>query len=110
VPDRPVAAASTPPKPGADDSILDNPDEAYRAEVVRALADAMLDYSGPLAIGADEWMTVAARGIQDRPRIGPADNDSRTVMLRVRGADLAAFRAGQIQRDEVIRRIEQRVF
>jgi hypothetical protein len=120
-PDRPVTATSLAPAaaPGtvaaakaqqAEDRILDNPNEAYRAEVVQALADAMLDYSGSLGIGADEWMTIAARGIQDRPRLGPADNDAQTVIIRARGADLAAFRAGQMSRDDVIRRIERRVF
>jgi hypothetical protein len=117
-PDRPVRAASVPAQPNASaaaapppqDRILDNPNEAYRAEVVQALADAMIDFSGALSIGADEWITIAARGIQDRPRIGPADNDAQTVMIRVRGADLAAFRAGQMSRDDVIRRIEKRVF
>jgi len=119
-PDRPVTATSVVPAaaqstapargPQAADRILDNPNEAYRAEVVQALADAMLDYSGPLAIGGDEWLTIAARGIQDRPRLGPADNDGQTVMIRVRGGDLTAFRAGQMSRDEVIRRIERRVF
>jgi hypothetical protein len=119
-PDRPVAATSVASKPAqnngvapvvppADEKLLENPDDAYRTEVVQALADAMLDYSGPLAIGADEWLTIAARGIQDRPRVGPADNDRQTVIIRVRGADLTAFRAGQIPREEVIRRIEKRV-
>jgi hypothetical protein len=70
----------------------------------------MLDYSGPLAIGGDEWLTIAARGIQDRPRGGLADNDSQTVMIRLRGADLSAFRMGQMSREDVIRRIEKRVF
>ena len=120
-PDRSVGAASVPPKTGQsngsanvvpvpDDRILENPNEEYRSEVVQALADAMLDYSGPLALGADEWLTIAARGIQDRPRLGPADNDVQTVVIRVRGADLTAFRAGQIPREEVIRRIDKRVF
>jgi hypothetical protein len=109
-PDRAVTAASAAPKPAPDDTLLDNPNEAYRAEVLQALADAMLDYSGPLAVGGEEWLTIAARGIQDRPRLGPPDNDGQTQMIRLRGADLAAFRAGQIARDEVIRRIERRVF
>ena len=107
-PDRPVTAASAVPAP--DVSLLDDPNEAYRTEVVQALKDAMLDYSGPLAIGADEWMTVAARGIQDRPRMGSADSDGQTVMVRARGADLAAFRSGQISREEVMNRVERRVF
>jgi hypothetical protein len=105
-PSNAVSANARPPQ----DRILDNPNEAYRAEVVQALADAMIDFSGALSIGADEWMTIAARGIQDRPRVGPADNDVQTVMIRVRGADLAAFRAGQISRDEVIQRMERRLF
>ena len=120
-PDRLVGATSVSPRaaqsadpiavaPASDDRILENPNEEYRSEVVQALADAMLDYSGPLAIGADEWLTIAARGIQDRPRLGSPDNDVQTVVIRVRGADLTAFRAGQIPRDEVIRRIDKRVF
>ncbi len=119
-PDRPVTSTAVSPKaaqgapaavaPAADDRILENPNEEYRGEVVQALADAMVDYSGPLAVGADEWLTIAARGIQDRPRVGPPDNDVQTVLIRVRGADLTAFRAGQLSRDEMFKRIERRVF
>jgi hypothetical protein len=115
-PDRAVTAASASPNaaqgdpPLADERILENPNEEYRGEVLQALADAMIDYSGPLAVGDGEWLTVAARGIQDRPRLGPPDNDVQTQMLRVRGADLAAFRARQISRDDLIKRIERRVF
>jgi hypothetical protein len=92
------------------DPILDNPNAAYRTEVVQALVDAMLDYSGPLAIGPEEWLTIAARGIEERPRLAPADADPQTVIIRVRGTDLTAFRAGQIQREEVVKRIDRRVF
>jgi len=113
-PDRTVTAASAAPKPAQapaeDDKILDNPNDAYRAEVVQALADAMLDYGGPLSVSNEEWITIAARGIQDRPRATPVDNDGQTVIIRVRGADLSAFRAGQLSRDEVMRRVEKRVF
>jgi hypothetical protein len=112
--DQQVGAASlaTPanPAPPPDDRILENPNEAYREEVVQALADAMLDHSGALGIGPDEWLTVAARGIQDQPRLGPPDNDSQTVMIRLRGSDLSAFRANQISRDEVIKRMDRQVF
>ena len=93
-----------------DDRILENPNEAYREEVVQALVDAMLDHSGALGIDDDEWLTIAARGIQDQPRLGPPDNDAQTVMMRLRGVDLAAFRANRISRDEVIKRIDRRVF
>lgn len=98
------------PAPPTDDKLLENPNEAYRQEVVQALADAMLDHSSALGIGDDEWLTIAARGIQDQPRLGPPDNDGQTVMIRLRGADLAAFRANQISRDEVIKRMDRQVF
>ncbi|HXD73014.1 MAG TPA: hypothetical protein VN628_04730 [Vicinamibacterales bacterium] len=106
-PDRSVSAASLAPRPAQnDDTLLNSPNEAYRAEVVQAIADAMLDYSAPLAVGPDEWLTVAARGIQDRPRIASPDNDGQTVVIRIKGSDLQSFRAGQISRDEVLKRIE----
>jgi hypothetical protein len=111
--DPPVGATAVTPAPAPaqqDDRILENPNEAYREEVVQALADAMLDHSGALGIGDDEWLTIAARGIQDQPRLGPPDNDAQTVMIRLRGVDLAAFRANQISRDEVIKRMDRRVF
>ena len=92
------------------DPILTNPNAAYRGEVVQSLVDAMLDYSGPLGIGAEEWLTIAARGIEERPRLTPADNDPETVVIRARGADLKAFHAGQISREEVVKRIDRRVF
>jgi len=113
--DRQVSAASLAPTAKAaeaepQDNILDNPNEAYRSEVVKALSDAMLDYSGALPVNDGEWVEIGARGAYDRPLSGPAGNDGPTIMIRVRGADLAAFRAGQISRDEVMKRIERRVF
>ena len=117
--DRPVAATSLPAaaananaasSDAQPDTILENPNEAYRTEIIQALADAMLDYSGGLPVGDNEWVTIAARGVYDRPITSPADNDARTIMIRVRGSDLAAFRARQISRDEVMNRIERRVF
>jgi len=96
--------------PESQDRILENPNEAYRNEVIQALADAMLDYSGALAVGDGEWLTIAARGVYDRPLAGQAGNDAPTIMIRARGADLAAFHARQITREEVLTRIERRVF
>ena len=122
--DRTVTASSVPvTKPAAQqeqasqarpsepqDRILENPNEAYRNEVVQALADAMLDYSGALPVADGEWLTIAARGVYDRPLTGQAGTDAPTIMIRARGADLAAFHARQISREEVMSRIEQRVF
>jgi len=111
-PDQPVGAAALSASPAAQpaDKILENPNEAYREEVVQALADAMLDHGSALGIGDDEWLTIAARGIQAQPRLGAPDNDAQTVMIRLRGSDLSAFRANQISRDEVIKRMDRQVF
>lgn len=102
--------APVPPESMRIDPILLDPEEAYRTEVKQALMDAMLDYGGPLAVGSDEWLTVAARRNDDRPRLAPADSDALTIVIRARGSDLAAFRTGRASRDEALKRIEVRVF
>jgi hypothetical protein len=105
-----TADAQTAGGAAATDPILVDPNEAYRSEVIQALKDAMLDHSASLDIGTNEWLTIAARGNDDRPRLAPADTDSRTRIFRLRGADLAAYLARQITRDEAQQRIEVRVF
>lgn len=91
------------------DPILVNPEDVYRAEVMQAVVDALLDYSASLGLGPDEWLTVGVRRNEVRPRIGLASN-AQTVVVRVRGGDLAAFRSGQLTRDEAIARVEVRVY
>jgi hypothetical protein len=92
------------------DPILTDPNEVYRTEVMSALEDAMLEHSGSLGLDADEWLTVAARGNDDRPRLAPADSSSRTRIIRLRGSDLAAFLARQITKEEAKARIEVRIY
>ena len=105
------AAAAPAAAPAAHDPILDNPDEAYRTEIKQSLMDAMLDYSGPLSIPDDEWLTLAARGGDEDAPLAPADTvEKQTVIIRIHGGDLAAFRAGRIPRDEALKRMEVRVF
>lgn len=103
-------AAETPAATSPDDPIMADPGEAYRSEVVQALKDAMLAHSSALRIGGGEWLTIAAKGNEDRPRLAPADSDARTRIIRLRGADLADFLAGRITREEAMQRIEVRVF
>ncbi|HEV3063576.1 MAG TPA: hypothetical protein VGY48_35380 [Vicinamibacterales bacterium] len=100
---------ATAPRPAADPILVD-PSEAYRAEVLGALKDAMLDHSSSLGIGPNEWLTIAARGNDDRPRLAPADTTSRTRIIRLRGADLTAYLARQITKEEALERIEVRSF
>ena len=104
------AASTTADKPPADDPILTDPNEAYRTEVTQALKDAMLAHSGSLGIGLNEWLTIAAKGNDDRPRLAPADSDARTRIIRLRGSDLAEFLAGRISKEEALQRIEVRIF
>ncbi len=94
----------------APDPVLTDPQEAYHKEVNDAVIDVMLEHSGALSIGPDEWLTIAERGIQESPQLAAADNDSHTILIRVSGATLKAFRSGQITKEEALKRIEVRVF
>jgi hypothetical protein len=107
-----VAESMTTPTdtPPAADPVLADPEEAYRSEVKNQIMDAMLDYSGPLSIGANEWLTIAARRRDERPLLAPADTDARTVIFRINGTDLAQFRGGQLPKADALKRIEVRVF
>jgi hypothetical protein len=105
-----VAATTLDVPQQAADPIFANPNEVYRAEVTKALMEALLDHSSSLGIEPTEWLTIAARRNDERPRLAPADTDARTFMIRLRGSDLAAFLARQISREEALKRIEVRVF
>jgi hypothetical protein len=53
------------------------------------------------------WLTGAARGADADVEMGYFQEDMPTVVvLRAKGADLAAFREGRIGRDEAKRRID----
>lgn len=103
-----TAAASAPA--AAADPILDDPEEAYRAEVRGALMDAMLDHGTALRIAPTELLTVAARGGDDQSGLGPLNDDARTIMITVVGSDLTAYQSGRITRDEARQRMTVRVF
>ena len=110
----PAMAAAAPREPqltAADEALLANPSEVYEKEVITALIDAMLDYSAPIGVGPDEWLTVAARDNEHRDRLMPGDSyDLMTIVLRVKGSDLAAFRAERLTREEARKKVEVREF
>lgn len=91
------------------DPIMDDPGELYTREVKQSLIEAMLDYSGPMNLAPEEWLTIGAR---DNGDLGvPSDvTDTVTIVLRVKGSDLAAFRADRLTRDEVRQRVDVRTF
>lgn len=103
---RPVAPASAPAP--ADSLWAKDPNRAYTEAVTRALVDAMIDYSTPMSIGADQWLTVAARDDEGRDSLAPQDplEEVVTMIYRIKGSDLQAYRAGRIDRAEVRRRVQ----
>jgi hypothetical protein len=105
-PDHDAAAAAAP----REDALLwRSPDLAYEVQVREALIGAMLEWGALLPLGPDEWLTVAARDNQDviMPGLAP---DVVTIILRVKGSDLADRLAGRVPLDELRRRVEVREF
>lgn len=92
--------------------VVKDPNRAYTESVQRALIDAMIDYSAPMLLSESDWLTVAARDNEPRDSFAPQDpyEEVVTILLRIRGADLAAYRAGRIDREEAKRRVEFREF
>lgn len=86
-----------------------NPDAEYVELVKNALIDAMVDYSKPLELQPQEWLTVAA-GDGDEP-LNPAFLVQRsTLILRVRGSDIADYLSGRLSKDAVRQKVEVRRF
>jgi hypothetical protein len=108
-------APAPPAEPPAADASRDdallwrNPDMAYEEHVREALIGAMLEWGALLPVGPDEWLTVAARDNQDVIMPGAAP-DVVTIILRVKGSDLAERLAGRVPFDELRRRVEVREF
>ena len=103
----PASAAPTRPAP---DAILDDPVEAFRAEIRDALMNAMLDHGAALRLAPTDLLTIAARGSDDRTVLGPLNDEAQTIMISVTAADLTAYLSGQIGRDEARQRMTVRVF
>ena len=98
-------------RPNVDARVLDNPAEGYTREVKAALIDAMIEHSGPLGLGPEEWLTVAARDNVPRDPLVPGDaTDFSTIIFRLKGSDLAAFRAGRIELEEARQKVEVREY
>ncbi len=87
----------------------DDPGQQYRDAVRRCLIDAMLDNSKSMDLGPEEWLTVAARGSEAGLIPGEVYQLS-TLVLRVKGSDIAAFLAGRLSKDEARQKVEVRQF
>lgn len=93
-----------------DPVLLVDPNEAYTQEVKAALIDAMIQYSGALRVGTDEWLTVAAKDNEPSNPLTQGDPDVMTILLRIKGTDLTAYRAGRLTLEEAKARVEVREF
>ncbi len=92
-----VSAANAPPMP--------DPDAMYTEAVKGSLIDAMLDHSLQMNLGTDEWLTVAARA-SDGPLSPSGLSDSITIILQVKGSDLAVYHADKSKREEILQRVK----
>jgi hypothetical protein len=88
---------------------LRDPNELYTEAVKHALIDAMLDFSAFLKIADNEWLTVAASD-SDGPQVPGQIDDASRILIRIKGADLAAFQAGKLTRAEVLKKVEVKEF
>lgn len=98
----------------ADPAVLMDPDKAYTDFVVRALTEALVDNSLPMVsyLEPDAYVTVAARDNERRDLLAPPNpfEQVSTFTLRIKAADLAEYRAGKIDRDEAMKRVEVQEF
>jgi hypothetical protein len=98
-----VGAASTLVTP--DPTAAPDLNATYLVALQEALIDAILDYSGSLPLKDSDWLTVAASDLG-----GPMPNALRgpasTMYLRIKGADLRAFREKPALRDAARAKVE----
>ncbi len=86
-----------------------NSDAVYVERVKSALMRAMIQYSKPLGLRPDEWLTVAA-GDGDEPFMPAVLTEQAVMVLRIRGRDIAEYLAERLTLDEVLKRGEVRRF
>ena len=82
-----------------------DPRELYRDAVIDNVVDAMLGYSVQMSLGADEWLTVAARG-NDVPLSPQGLSDTVTITVKVKGADLTIYHADPARRAEIREKVK----
>ena len=103
-----VAPVAAPP---VDPQVIEDPNAAYTREVSTAIVDAMIENSGPLPIAENEWLTVAARDNIRPDRLVPGDTSNiSSIVFRIKGVDLAAFRAGRMALEEARKHVEIKQF
>lgn len=82
----------------------EDPFAGYVRELKTTLAQIMLQYGPTIQLGADDWLTVAAREMS--PKLMPGNPTDATITLRLRGSDLADLKAGRLTPDDAARKID----
>jgi hypothetical protein len=98
-------------QPPVDPLVIEDPNGAYTREVSTAIVDAMIENSGPLPIADNEWLTVAARDNIRPDRLVPGDTSNiSSIVFRIKGVDLAAYRSGRVTLEETRKHVEIKQF
>jgi hypothetical protein len=89
--------------------ILKDPNGAYRQAIKDALIEAMLEHSRGLNLKADEWLSVAAQR-SDSPLAPNEIVTSSTLILRIKGSDLALYDTDRTRKDDIRKKVEVQEF
>ena len=86
-----------------------DPQATYMTALEDVLTSVVVTYGARLAIaiGDDEWLTIAAR--EGRARVGPMRSAPSTMTLRIRGRDLRALSEGRLSGPDARTRVETAV-
>jgi len=87
---------------------IEDPFKSYIGNLSNSLAEVLVTYGGTIELAPDDWLTVAAREMQ--PRLMPGGSVETAITLRIKGADLAALKAGRISHDDARKRVEIKEF
>ena len=73
----------------------------YAAQIAAEVTAVILDHSEAILLGADDWLVVATVA-----SFSPNNTPGMKMMLKILGSDLIALRAGELSREDAIKRIE----
>lgn len=96
------------PASGPSKSPVVNPNQQYSDFVRDALITVLVDNGAMLPVTGDQWVTIQVTPIDVLVRNPNYFNNSRRLTLSLRGADLDAFRAKTLTRDELRARVVDR--
>jgi hypothetical protein len=88
---------------GSSGESLMDPDAHYVASVKEQLIDAMVRQSNSMELRPDEWLTVEAR---DGSEVPAQVSQPSTMILRIKGSDIADYFSGRITIDEARKRVQ----